>query len=357
MSKYLIKLKPYDKFFFGTGKEFGEDNQNYFIVSSYFPQQTTLLGMLRYQMLRQAGDEVFSDDKIQSPQKATELIGKHSFNADEMNDFGKIESISPVFLIQNGEEKIYPCSREYQKNSSSNSIAYIAGEFEMNGDQVVVKKYNPKMGLDDLFLNGDDYLSYDDVFIPTTQVGIRKKYEGGTDESAFYMQTFYRFAASEQCNDPMFEFAFYATLQDDTQITSESLVYMGGERQPFQMTVENVTEGYSCNREYLPTNGFHKIILLSDAYHEGNLSKQCDFAITGLRNFSCLKTRVGIKKYHNVGKNKRSEIKKSDQVQLYTRGSVFYFADDEKLKQFAETLKKSPFYQIGYNYFKTINKA
>lgn len=65
MATYLIKLTPLDKFFFGQKKTFGDDNVNYVVYSSFFPQQTALLGLLRYQVLQIAGEEVFKNNKIQ----------------------------------------------------------------------------------------------------------------------------------------------------------------------------------------------------------------------------------------------------------------------------------------------------
>ena len=78
MYTYLIKLTPLDKFFFGQKKTFGDDNANYFVYSSHFPQQTTLLGLLRYQLLQIAGEDVFKDNKIQDTNKAAKLIGEQN---------------------------------------------------------------------------------------------------------------------------------------------------------------------------------------------------------------------------------------------------------------------------------------
>ncbi len=52
--RYLIKLTPVDQFFFGGNITFGENKatQNYLVRSEKYPQQTTLLGMLRYQLLK-----------------------------------------------------------------------------------------------------------------------------------------------------------------------------------------------------------------------------------------------------------------------------------------------------------------
>ena len=67
-NKYKIELTPVDKFFFGgdmtfqvgnAKSDFNERFSSYIIKSSYYPQQTSLLGMLRFLILRNAGSEVF----------------------------------------------------------------------------------------------------------------------------------------------------------------------------------------------------------------------------------------------------------------------------------------------------------
>ena len=46
MQEYLITLKPLSPFFFGTNKTFS-DTDLHSVTSSYYPQQTHILGMLR----------------------------------------------------------------------------------------------------------------------------------------------------------------------------------------------------------------------------------------------------------------------------------------------------------------------
>ena len=49
--KYLVKLTPYDKFFFGGERTFGQKaddkdqttETNYFVKSNYFPQQNPVI--------------------------------------------------------------------------------------------------------------------------------------------------------------------------------------------------------------------------------------------------------------------------------------------------------------------------
>ena len=81
MSKYQITLTPIDKCCFGgdmtfmvgnkEDDEFNEKFSSYIIRSSLFPQQTSLLGMLRFFVLRNAGEKVFKDFQFAKNTKIT----------------------------------------------------------------------------------------------------------------------------------------------------------------------------------------------------------------------------------------------------------------------------------------------
>ena len=57
MPKYLVRLKPLDSFFFSGRETFmsfetdTKEKTKYLVKSEYFPQQTTLLGVERKQLL------------------------------------------------------------------------------------------------------------------------------------------------------------------------------------------------------------------------------------------------------------------------------------------------------------------
>ena len=55
MATKLIKLTPLDAFFFGDENTFGMDNTSYYVRSRKLPQQTSLLGLLRYELLKKKG--------------------------------------------------------------------------------------------------------------------------------------------------------------------------------------------------------------------------------------------------------------------------------------------------------------
>ena len=90
---YRIQLTPLDTLFFGGENTFGQDSgANYFAQSNRFPQQTTLLGVLRHQILMQNDAFPLTND---NKEKATQLIGAHSFDVNAHNQFGSIKSLSP----------------------------------------------------------------------------------------------------------------------------------------------------------------------------------------------------------------------------------------------------------------------
>lgn len=379
---YLIKLTPLDKFFFGQKKTFGDDNANYFVYSSHFPQQTALLGLLRYQLLQIAGEDVFKDNKIQDEHKAAELIGEQSFSpfVKDKLQFGIIQSLSPVFIIdkkndEGKEEYFRPVGRRFQKKKEKApySLLHLSCEDEC---PPIFEAYDPKKGLASCWLssNGTTLLNEEDFFIKDERIGIRKDYEGATNDDAFFCQRYYRFknfkkVDSEKpkvCKQPLVrehDFCFATILQTEGEIEHEKLngriVYLGGERQPFLMEVseEKKASDLTIKSSSLTSDEKHyTVVLLSDAMIEPKLLSEVRFASTEVKDFACLLTHVWTKKFYNK-ENKRQEhyLKESAtalslQKELYARGSVFYFDTKDQANQFCEDLEKVPnFYTIGYN--------
>lgn len=407
MSTYLIKLTPLDKFFFGQKKTFGDDNANYFVYSSHFPQQTALLGLLRYQLLQIAGEEVFKDNKIQDKNKAGELIGEQSFSpfVKDKLQFGIIQSLSPVFIIdkkkkgEDKEEYFLPVGRRFQKEKGEAPYSLLHLSCEA-GCPPIFDEYKPKKGLASCWLssNGTTLLNEEDFFTKDERIGIRKDYEGATKDDAFFCQRYYRFKnfkkvvedeEAKVCKQPPVrehDFCFATVLETEKAIEHEKLngriVYLGGERQPFLMevseekkasdlTIESSTftaetyykslfKTFKLNIESSTLTSDEKhytVVLLSDAMIDPDHLSKVRFASTEVKDFACLLTHVGTQKFYNK-ENKRQEqyLKKSAtalslQKELYARGSVFYFDTKEQANQFCEDLEKVPnFHTIGYNH-------
>ena len=187
MSKYLIKLKPIGKYFFGgdmtfevgdkSNKDYNSKYSSYIIVSNKFPQQTSLLGMLRYLLLTKS-PEVFSlvKNQITNKSDAANVIGQASFSVmpdhklDEKQDsrFGKIVSIGPCFLLheyskEDGlvEEYFLSAPKDYQliisfENSLKDGVVQIAfaRKFAGQGDVNVADDLFQLLGGDGIAADG-----------------------------------------------------------------------------------------------------------------------------------------------------------------------------------------------------------
>ena len=333
MSTYLIKLTPLDKFFFGQKKTFGDDNANYFVYSSHFPQQTALLGLLRYQLLQIAGEDVFKDNKIQDTNKAAKLIGEQSFSpfVKDKLQFGIIQSLSPVFIIdkkkndEGKEEYFLPVGKRFQKKKEKAPYSLLHLSCQA-GCPPIFGEYKPKKGLASCWLssNGTTLLNEEDFFTKDERIGIRKDYEGATNDDAFFRQRYYRFKnfkkvvedeEGNECKQPPVrehDFCFAVLLETHRDIKHEELnkriVYLGGERQPFLMDLMEVREEtFKLNIESSTLTSDEKhytVVLLSDAMIEPEHLEGVKFASTEVKDFACLLTHVGTRKFYNKKKKR-----------------------------------------------------
>ncbi len=105
---YRVNITPQEPYTLGTDIGFAMKGENQFGKISYFmqsnnvPDQTTVLGMLRYLVLQQGG-LLHTDFKYTQQEQAAmaEKIGAESFSftASAPQSFGSIQSISPLFLM------------------------------------------------------------------------------------------------------------------------------------------------------------------------------------------------------------------------------------------------------------------
>lgn len=412
MSNYLIKLTPIGKFFFGGDMTFSvgakerpknwnsrteeekarirkqiDDNtrySSYIIKSEKFPQQTSLLGMLRFLLLRYYKDHLLFDisgNKIKEGMsgEVEKVIGKSSFPAlDEPeleNKYGLIKELSPCFLIK-GDTIITLLPKDFgletidlsvgillSYNDNTINLSKIVSRKKDNGDEI---KYSAKDGLsarygfttkDD---KGEDIVktyNEEEIFIEDQRIGISRNIATGkTEENALYKQINYRLADD-------FCFAFYTNIDiDDITPYNNQIVLLGADSSQFVIQIVPL-EGEDVNAEDLPkislppsnvdvNNGFCKIVLTSPTIIDKEIAKMADFAITETIPFKFMKTRVDQKEeYHRL-----SGIKHSNKVELFQTGSVFYFRNDANVSKFKEEIENhKEFHQIGYNHFQVIN--
>lgn len=393
MAKYLIKLFPIDRYFFGGDITFGTDNTNYFVRSEYFPQQTTLLGMLRYYILQQ-NNMLDKNGKVIKDKEA-ELIGPKSFDAtkvSEISNFGIIKNLSPVF-ITSPEGEYFVQSREYGLQWQEDEVS---GEKKRELIPLKLRKrkgsnnfsekeicyfegYNSKIEIPELLVNARTgnirYFDYKDemkndpmngVFIPNEQIGIRlpkNSKERSNKEKGFYRQIGYTMPSE-------YGFAFYADIEKDKKIfkSGSSLIRMGADQSWFRMeiigeTSENVTIGdyYSLTTNlFRKVNNFNeKVVLLSDCFIDRIDYDKYLYAsvatvpfryIEMIKEDSTQNPNNHQKVFHLKGANIKS-IKSIKYRTLLKKGSVLYVENEiKKLKLINNITSNKAFNQIGYNH-------
>lgn len=344
-NRYLISLKPVGKFFFGGDMSFtvnGKKSEysSYIIKSNKFPQQTSLLGMLRFLVL--CNDSSVFDAATQSitdRHAAAKLIGESSFvQSGCKTTYGVINGISECFLQTMHNNQWTDLSFQYkadelQLDLNSGVIAQI------NGKSVTIPsmKYDSKEGLGSCYVGVDGISKIDeDIFVEDLCNGIdRNITTGKTDNNALFKQIFYRFKTTD------FRFAFEADVDMDITPYNGQIVSVGADNSQFVIGIEK-----SERKSASDANG-KCVVLLSPSYITETDLGSVTFAISDTIPFKSMKTRT-----ESIGPyNKKSEkYDYSDKVMLYTTGSQFYFKSNEEAKLFASKIRnQSDFNQIGYN--------
>ena len=336
---YLIRLKPVDVFFFGGEVTFGGEHEeaNYLVKSNPFPQQTTILGTMRKELLIQKG-YLKSNRLVASKDQVDQLIGPESFNinSDSIQKFGYLKKISPVFLCQNKNSYFITCPKdsglEFQKlNGKTNLNLTESKDFIPRLNNFKSKDGPINAFVNPLALEKKYFKDFKDVFRQVEKIGITKGKDGKTDDEAFFKKTSYRLQDG-------FEFAFILTIDAIEDLSlKDSIVFMGAENSSFIMEIDEINKGVKSFVEiFKPFEKKDKVILLSDAYLKEDIYDYCDFAITETVDFRNIKSTTNQYKFKKAN-SKRTFIK---------RGSVF-FTDDKTT--FIDKCNHNNLMQIGYN--------
>lgn len=346
--KYLVKLKPLDKFFFGREQTFEEDN--YFAKSALFPQQTQLLGMLRKEILIQNSflTQKRRGEWVDKPkaEEAKKYVGAERFKleAESEQDFGAIHNISELFLIDKDDNLYYLSAKDDGLRLEGIEENLPKLKF-LDTDNLYTEKESKKL-TPKIFSSNKEY-EISDIFTEDTQIGIAKGRDGATDDNAFFKKTSYKL-------NPDFNFAFVLELHEEPHIKlTQSIVTLGGERSLFKMELENahiLCDSYKdeIKKLYMPEKA-SKLILLSDTYIPEDSKTIFSFATFAITDSVAVKT---IDSKVTKWKKKSKDIEnyfftKSKKIyNFFKRGSVFY-APQKELKALIN--KNENLQKIGYN--------
>jgi len=358
MQTYEVTLKPYSTYFFGGEKNFVNGNEDYLAISNIFPQQTTLLGLIRHQLLIQNG--LLKDNKITDENMAQQLIGAGSYQLNtKWEGCGVIESLSPVFLKNN--------LNWIRKSELTKGFKFtkIKGESTYSSGNIknfipLLEGYTAKDAKPNQYLNLNSPINEDEIFSFVPRIGIQKKPSNLNREKAFYKQ--------HHCTlKEAYSFVFYVTLRDTTNfsvnpdLTAKTLVQfssttatMGAERSIFQLTINKEN-----NPDYLryfnkPESSTPMTILLSDTLVNTPDLEMVEFIVSETQDFRQFVTKTQknhqFNNFNKNGGNPNSPVKSKLQ-KLLKRGGVFFFETQEIRQQFTNKLINDPNYKIGMNHF------
>ena len=353
MAKYLIKLKPIEKYYFGddngfnTSKLKNKGSRSYILSSRDMPQQSSILGMLRFEILKQSRNFIvksYSTYNEDDFNKMHMLIGDKSFKIDNNNfEFGKIQKIGNIKIYDNkNKEFLYnvPLDHLLKSENDEYNMKYIP--FTLSDEQVETSfgkinyfmNYNAKNGLSNDYLNVNNVIvKKDDIFQESAQVGVNtekmRDFENNKDEenNAFYKQIFKTFR-NEFC------FAFYLELKDFE--LENSIVELGKERSTFKMEVINL-----CSEEENYNKFDNKVYCESDVYLTGNQMKKINEIIKfKINNSISFRNLRRIKGSYKFVENKYDFIK---------RGSIFFVESKNKVEVIKIIEENKKLTNVGYN--------
>lgn len=335
MANYQIKITPVEYYFFGGEKHNENLEADYFVESVNYPQQTTLLGMLRYFLLQKnnlLGGKSLPTDKQNA---ANGLIGEQSFEYNSEHTFGKIQTISPLY---------------FSKNEKKYFFAPIDLNFEMNDDYVLLnngKIFNSKeySGLIQQYLISADFnnkIAVTDIIEDIIQVGNEKGKNGATIEKAFYKQKMKRLNK---------DWSFVIDADIDVELEEKDcFIPFGGEKCYFKLSFKKQAP---FNPSY-PENhirNISSILCISDCFVDGNKIKEVEFAVNDFISFRNFRSKLITQNFYALKKEKKIEegIIRSSRYQLLQRGSVLYFSDKTKRDDFALEIEGNSSSTIGFN--------
>lgn len=341
--KYLVTLKPIGSYFFGGEVTLGDGtSQNYFVESNILPQASALLGLMRYEILRQHALLSYNPSDSKVKMKVDQLIGKSGFDLEIPNkQYGIIRNISPVFLTDN--HKFYtamPLDAGYPVQfNAKNRCSYFVCDDESN-----VKDYEIT---NETVINGFDCKTYDNYkywcdpdgnrfenpFSFSQQIGITKNGRNENESDAFYKQTLIRL-------NPSLSLAFTVEIDDNSPLEeTKTIIPLGGNRSMFFMNISSTALDMATVFSPLHIDG--RILALGDAFLDKIDLAKCNF-IWG-ENKPCRYMVNSTDKKHSWKKPQKTTVL----YHLLSRGSVIY-ADSSVLN---DLQKASALNNLGLNIF------
>ena len=362
--EYFCTLKPVEPYFLGGERNFLFDEQptdkvDYYLTSEDIPQQSTIVGLLRYLMLAKAGllsDTYYGADqerkqKVRADNAAihsqqTELIGRQGFfyEADKpRQDYGKLYEVSPLFLLNAEEHRMVRTPLNHVTGQKAYQPFAMERGFvtEKNVETLLPVNFTAKDWLTDSFVDLDtaehNLTESDDIFQSQEHTRIGR----GEEEKGYFKQV-YKYLTEG------YKFGFYCRAEAGA-LPETDIVYLGQGKSAFQFTAEKTDGGKQAEFfgkiQALP--GCDKADVyyaVSDLFLNLTAEENAQFAYTIIekKQFRTLNSTADAASY-------RASRKKSALFQLIRAGSVFYLPKGHA-DVLSSTLEQAGLQQAGFNH-------
>lgn len=343
INTYKITLTPLDWYFFGGEITYGGSEQaNYYAKSNKCPQESAIIGMLRYEILKKK-------DLLNASGKENEVadaIGNWGFNPlygeESLRKIGLIDSISPVMIQYQGEVFNRAPLNYGSEIQFERTCVYLNGEKQQL--PVPIKMQDAReIWISCLTGQPNENVVDDKIFISKSKIGITKQMTQRDDDNkdGYFKGEMYSLRKD-------YKFVFYARL--GIELDNLLLVSLGAERSMFKMEVtpekdmEQLSQLWD-NMQIKPAE-LKQVVFFSEAFAPAEIYQHCSFAWTDTISFRCI-TRPW-KADHNYA---ALDIKKerSCRYNLLRRGSVLYYETDEQEQEICKLINNEYFRNYGYN--------
>lgn len=354
MAIYQIKLTPVNAYFFGGEKHSKNDKNpngfemDYFAKSEFYPQQTMLLGALRYYLLLK--NELLNPQKQGKVKEAGELIGSNSFIYDDQGieqDFGAIKSLSSLYFFKSD---LY-----FKSKSQKYIIAPLDEDFELKIQygNYFLDGYGAKEGYFPCLINIQDKSKIsllkkneqdkDFIFSAYPTVGNKKGEKGKSEDDGFYKLTMYRLNEG-------WSFAFEAEIDLDLE-EDKVFIPFGAEKQMFSFEILKIEQETNLEISQKERT-ISAIYCLSDCFVNEEIWQFLSFAINEKVSFRNLQSKTSSENYSSFSKG----YKRGSRYNLLRRGSVLYFENDDLFNKVDTLFKNANAEKIGFNKIQIISK-
>jgi CRISPR-associated protein Cmr3 len=391
MSEYthLVRLKPRGSYFFG-GENYADEERKafYFQESRDFPQQTSLLGLIRYQLLSQNGHLHWVEGRevIKNKGEASMLIGGKSFHPDPaqcLPNYGAIQRISPVFIeaFEEGTPYVPYFSPKIWEQQTNKYLPGSILESESPGKAFLMddqgydfmpslRDFDPKLYLETCYrlidANQEAWVCKDLIKKQEEQVGIFKsqtlayRQHQNEDDMPPEQEGFFKMVYKKL--DPSCSFSFYLKLDPVNSFESQELVVFGKEQSTFSMEVIPLEAQEETPFEApLPQLAAGQTLwLLNNAKLDVQaLYPFCEMVVGEDESFRCMQTEVS-ESYNYYGnprkKGSSNQPTLSPRYNLMKRGSLIKLREDLSQDVLQNILPDilngdANFQKIGYNHF------